>query len=158
MDIKISIPGSAATIKVARQGDKILLEPVNFDRDDPTQLAALATALSMVKDSSINLPGDDSIHEKVAVVAIPGGAEEAAVPTTAPPPAPEAQAAGGQVDPATEIQELRARVEQMEAMLAQAGIAPPPQPQQAAPAQAAPPAQAAAPAQAAPQAQGGLVG
>lgn len=148
MKIIVSIPDSTATIKVSRAAGRVLLQPENFDRSDPNQVAALATVLDMVKNAAIDLPADDELHEKAAIVSIPGGQDQQQLPTTPPGPDQDVAQAANLQEILAQMQAMQQRLDQLEqAMGAQA------QPVQG-PTPGAPPPGAPAPAGATPMGPG----
>ena len=126
MIITIAIPGSNATIKLAREDDRVLLQPQDFDAEDPRQVAALATVLGMIKDASIDLPASDDLHEKVAIVSIPRGDEQQQLPTQVP----TGQSQPGNIQELmSQVQAMQQRIDQLEqAVGGGLGAAPPPGP------------------------------
>lgn len=121
MIMTIGIPNSSATIKVATRGGRVFLSPEGFDREDPSHVEALATAIAMVKDASIDLPVDDAMHEKVALISIPGGNEQQQQATQPPAPGPGAQQAGNVQALMAQVQQMQQRIDALEQALSGGG-------------------------------------
>ena len=125
MNMTIGIPGSSATIKVATVDGHVLLHPQGFDREDPSHIQALASAMSMLKDASIDLPMGDELHQKVALISIPGGNEQQQQGTTPPPASGAVQEAGGVQALMAQVQQMQQRIDALEQAMGGPQAAPP---------------------------------